>query len=426
MTPFELLDTAPGIEVQESEFSRLLGYPADHALDGRALELASSAKEWYHRHGTPWIYARQARTVAMRDGNIRIDGIDLSPGRLYERMVQAEADSAMLVAVSAGAGCEGYARKLWEEGKPDEYFFLEIYGSAVVEHLVASVSFRLCEWADHHGAAVLPHYSPGYPQWAIADQPALWQIISGEAGITFPEQFDVLETGMLRPKKSLLAVFGITHRTDIAPRLTDLIPCENCSLPSCQYRRTTQKYSLPRLEQVPRGEFTPNAIQKHGSSTQQLTPYTINPRALRLWSQERLKLKFLADRSVEASFRYDGTTCSNLGRPLAFDYRIRLGTPAEGYPILEATCSPSAGDTGYTHMCEFIKDGRNLMEDIANEKPLVGQSLVSVFAWKRPYNPAACYCSPEGREHKWGMVFEVLHFALTGLPDGIPSERKLE
>jgi hypothetical protein len=426
MTSFELLDIAPNADVQESEFKRLLGYPVDHALEGRALELAVWAREWYRQHGTPWIYARRARTVAMHEGIIRIDGIDLLPGRLYERMVQAEAGSAMLVAVSAGAGCEEYARKLWEEGKPDEYFFLEIYGSAVVEHLVAAASFRLCEWADGHDAAVLPHYSPGYPEWAIADQPALWQLISGKAEKTFPERLEVLETGMLRPKKSLLAVFGITHRPDVIPRLTELIPCESCSLPACRYRRTAQKYSLPRIEQVPRGEFEQNALPKDGASLQQPAPYTLSPRALRLWSRERLRLKFLADRSVEASFRYDGTTCSNLGTPLAFDYHIRLGTPSEGYPILEATCSPSAEDTGYTHMCEYIKGSRKLMESITSEKPLVGQSLDNVFAWKRPYNPAACYCSLESRDHKWGMAFEVLHYALASLPGGIPSQENIE
>ncbi|MEW5799172.1 MAG: hypothetical protein AB1728_09220 [Bacteroidota bacterium] len=35
-----------------------------------------------------------------------------------------------------------------------------------------------------------------------------------------------------------------------------------------------------------------------------------------------------------------------------------------------------------------------------------------ILYWKREYNPAACYCQPSSREHKWGLVLEVLHFAL--------------
>ena len=43
---------------------------------------------------------------------------------------------------------------------------------------------------------------------------------------------------MLRPKKSLLAVFGLTRHIDRVRRLTDLVPCENCSFLTCQYRRS--------------------------------------------------------------------------------------------------------------------------------------------------------------------------------------------
>ena len=63
----------------------------------------------------------------------------------------AQVHSAVLVAVSAGRECEDEARGLWQEGKPDEYFFMEMYGSAVVEHLVAVANGRLCAWADRKG-----------------------------------------------------------------------------------------------------------------------------------------------------------------------------------------------------------------------------------------------------------------------------------
>ena len=63
--------------------------------------------------------------------------------------------------------------------------------------------------------------------------------------------------------------------------------------------------------------------------------YTLNPRALQKWSRERLQLKFSRDGAVEAGFRYEGTTCSNLGRTLEFDYHVKLAPPSDGYRILE-------------------------------------------------------------------------------------------
>ena len=85
--------------------------------------------------------------------------------------------------------------------------------------------------------AVLPHYSPGYPEWDIAEQSRLLELFQG-AG-TFPGNLEALESGALRPKKSLLAVFGLTRQTESVSRLTEVVACENCSLPACAYRRVT-------------------------------------------------------------------------------------------------------------------------------------------------------------------------------------------
>ena len=123
------------------------------------------------------------------------------------------------------------------EEKPDEYFFLEVYGSAVVEHLITMHGARLCAWAESKELAVLPHYSPGYPDWDVAQQPQLLSLIRQTREYPFPAQLEVLSSGMLRPKKSLLAAFGITSQTKNVLRLSDLNPCQSCSFLPCQYRR---------------------------------------------------------------------------------------------------------------------------------------------------------------------------------------------
>src|SRR5262245_17722681 len=144
---FELLDTSPDANVHKAEYLRLLGFPAGHQLDGRARELADWAQTWYREHGKPWVYAREAGFTSATE-SIEVDGVEFTSGRLREQLDEAEANRLMLVAVSAGAACERMARQLWEEGKPDEYFFLEVYGSAVVEHLITNTGARLCAWAD--------------------------------------------------------------------------------------------------------------------------------------------------------------------------------------------------------------------------------------------------------------------------------------
>ncbi len=140
--------------------------------------------------------------------------------------------------------------------------------------------------------------------------------------------------------------------------------------------------------------------------------YSVGSRALRKWSQERLQLNILANRSVQARFQYAGTTCSNLGLPLEYDYHLKLGSAGEGYKIVEMSCAPAPGDTGHTHMCEYLSNAKQLEQALANEKPLLGRPLNEVLAWRRQFSPAGCYCDAASREHKWGLALEVIHYAL--------------
>ena len=233
----ELAATLPDLNVLPGEYLRLLGYPRGWVLEDRALELANWAQDWYARNGQPWFYARQAESFEVAGDTVHIDGVSFTSKRLQDTLQQAQAHGVILVAVGAGPEAEEEARRRWEDDKPDEYFFLEVFASAVVEHLATATGARLCDWAEKHGMAILPHYSPGYPEWDVADQSRLLELMKRTRNEPFPSHVEAFDTGMLRPKKTLLAVFGLTHHSDGLPRLSGLVPCENCSFGPCQYRR---------------------------------------------------------------------------------------------------------------------------------------------------------------------------------------------
>jgi hypothetical protein len=410
---FELLDTQPDVQVREAEYKRLLGFPERHPLEGRALELAQWARDWYSRHGRPWLYARETGRLELGNGALQIHGREFASKRLHEQLAQAEAAGGVLAVVSAGPECEAMAHQLWQEEKPDEYFFLEIYGSAVVEHLITYAGGRICGWAEPAGMAVLPHYSPGYTGWDVADQVKLFELLRD--GQAFPGELQVHTTGMLRPKKSLLALFGLTRRLDLMRSIHDLVPCENCSLPDCGYRRAPYRQALSRLEDVRQLQTPAPAAAARGLSRSGLdrdAHYSLNLRALRKWSQERLKLTFREDRSLEALFRFEGTTCSNLGHPLEFHYVLQLGPPEQGYRINDAACVPAPGDTGHEKMCAWLEDAQALARSIESEQPLLGRPLNEILTFQRRFSPSGCYCNADSRTHKWGLVLEVIHYAL--------------
>ena len=413
---FELIDLQPDSNVQEPEFKRLLGFPADHELEGRSRELADDTRQWFAQHGRPWIYVRQIEGLEVAGDHLRIDGALFSSRQLQDNFNAAQVHSAMLAAVSAGGECEDQSGRLWQQGKPDEYFFMEMFGSAVVEHLVAVASGRICAWADGQGMVALPHYSPGYTGWDVADQPKLWQLIRQTRGRDFPGGLQVMDTGMLRPKKSLLALFGLTRRLDRVQSRARLVPCQNCSLPGCQYRRAPRIHAMPRVEDARRlqsGVVADAPAPNAGiSGLRHDAPYTINLKALGKWSRERLQLSVRPDGSIEARFRYGGTTCSDMGRPLEYDYLILLGPGRDGHRILETSCRPAPGDSGHASQCEYLRDPALFTSSIDTEKPLRGRPLNDALNWERPFSPSGCYCDASARAHKWGLVFEVIHYAL--------------
>jgi hypothetical protein len=394
----ELVQTSPHVYVAPAEYYRLLGYPRDAELSERAAELAEWAREWYEAHGNPWIYARRAASLSIADGAVEIDGVAFSSSRLRTALQQAEAHTIFLAAAGAGPEAEEEAQKLWREEKPDEYFFLEMFASAVVENLITTAGASLCAWADAHGMAVLPHHSPGYSQWDVAEQGRLLQLIRRNSEVTLPGPLEALDSGALRPKKSQLAVFGITRHLERVAHLADLVPCQQCALTNCQYRRAPYLRARRRLEQE--------------SPAPAASTYSINAKALRRWAAERLVLESREDGTLHARFRYDGTTCTNMGRPLAFHYDVVLGPRQEGYPIRCQTCAPVAGDVGHTAMCQYITGASGLMAAIGREQPLAGRPLAEVLTWHRPEAAAGCYCEAASREHKWGLVLETIHYAL--------------
>ncbi len=399
----ELASALPDVNVLPEEYVRLLGYPRGWVLEGRARELADWAQDWYARNGRPWFYARKAESLEIIGDSIRIDGLSFSSKRLQSTLQQSQAHSVILVAVGAGPEAEEEARLRWKDEKPDEYFFLEVFASAVVEHLATATGARLCDWAEQHGMAVLPHYSPGYPGWDVAEQPRLLELMKQTREEPFPSPVEVFDTGMLRPMKTLLAVFGLTRHTDRLRRLTNLVPCENCSFGPCQYRRAPYRRA-PRSW----GEQLPVRI----AALDQNAEYSVNRRALKRWSEERLSMNINRDGSLDAVFNYEGTTCTNMGRPLTFNYHVKLGPRAEGYPIWEQRCVPADGDTGHTDMCEYVENPARLMAAIDREKPLSGKRLNAVLSWRRNASAAGCYCESASRDHKWGLVLETIHYAL--------------
>jgi hypothetical protein len=360
--------------------------------------LIGATTEWYDTHGQPWIYLREA-SLDLSDDQLVIDGERFNSPKLRDHLRQAGAVRVMLAAVGAGAAVADRSAQLWQEGKPDEYFFAEVYGSAVVEHLVATLHGRICDLAEPSGLMAIPHYSPGYAGWDVSEQNRLFDVLQARLGLDLPEPLEVLGSGMIRPKKTLFGVFGLIARTEQALATPELMPCERCAFEPCAYRRRPYLHAPVALEEPP--PLSPNP------------QYTVARRALRKWADQRLTLEQHDDGRINANFRFEGSTCSNMGIPLAYDYWVELAPAHDRHRILNTDCTPVPGETGHTQHCAWLRTPEQTAASIAEPPPLVGEPLDAVLSWPRETRQSGCYCDATSRAHKWGLALETLHYALS-------------
>ena len=96
---------------------------------------------------------------------------------------------------------------------------------------------------------------------------------------------EAFDSGMLRPKKTQLAVFGLTRHTERLQRLTSLVPCESCSFGPCQYRRAPYRRAPRPTGEQASGSRLPAldqdaAVQREPESTEAMgrgAPFDASP-----------------------------------------------------------------------------------------------------------------------------------------------------
>ena len=222
-------------DVEPQELKRLLGMPRNRPLDGELAARAEGARSWFAAAARPRILARRAEVAGIEGDRVRLAGTGELAGRaLVERLAAGRAHAALAVAITAGAEIDAETDRLWASDRPDEAYFLDRLGTAVVEQLALRATTWLCREASASGETALPHLSPGCGAWELDQQRPLWSWLTAGAAASEIAPFEILDSGMLKPKLSLLAVIGLTR---VGAAVTSSSSCRACDLVSCSFRR---------------------------------------------------------------------------------------------------------------------------------------------------------------------------------------------
>lgn len=162
----------------------------------------------------------------VRSGLLRIGNTTLNVGRQICGYIK-EATVAALFLCTAGENFTRITNELNEQGDIMEAYILDAIGSLTVENAMDKIQLLLKSDAELQGLKISNRYSPGYCNWPLSDQQALFKLI-GEN----PTHITLNDSSLMTPRKSVSGIIGIgSHLRH------HKYGCEICTNDSCIYRR---------------------------------------------------------------------------------------------------------------------------------------------------------------------------------------------
>jgi hypothetical protein len=133
-----------------------------------------------------------------------------------------------------GGGIDAQIERLMKQNRLSDAYVLDTLGSLAVENIAERFQARMDRECREEGKTVTLRFSPGYCDWPIAEQRKLFKLFDSDlCGV------ELLDSCLMRPRKSISGVFGLHPLLDDAPK-SRYSPCQECYKRDCAVRRNTR------------------------------------------------------------------------------------------------------------------------------------------------------------------------------------------
>ena len=225
------------LAIDPDEVLRCQGYKKGvdvPTADVRALlddALAEGARLMAPRAALCWMPVRRRGP-----DTVEVGGETLTIPRTGERWGEVEHVAASVVTI--GDALERRVAALWESRELPLASMLDSVGSGAVESLAEYVNDVLCQQGLVAGLAVTNRISPGYADWNVAEQHALFRLCPGApVGVTLNEAC------FMTPGKSISLLVGAGRHARVDHYFSQ---CARCWMRDCAYRRTPARRTVHR------------------------------------------------------------------------------------------------------------------------------------------------------------------------------------
>ncbi|MDD5094824.1 MAG: vitamin B12 dependent-methionine synthase activation domain-containing protein [Dehalococcoidia bacterium] len=222
------LDFDPDRELIRKSVYRRIGYNTDAELRPRIASLVEEYLD-HAKHLIQSSFSCVVRRIEQVQGPIVIieNSIHLT-SRIIARLLKLCQKVAMF-ALTIGHGLEERVRELADQGLVLESYLLDAIGSSLTEKMADSVQETIDQRARSQGLSISRRFSPGYCDWHISQQGAIFQAIqSPHLDIKLSKDYFML------PQKSISGIIGLGSP---GSNIVSYSPCKTCKKHDCPGRR---------------------------------------------------------------------------------------------------------------------------------------------------------------------------------------------
>ena len=213
---------------------RLLGKKEDELLSRSTQRRLDSLHDQIPRVIDSQVSYTVQKIKDNEKGIVTLDcGIGLKSAKLAYALKKAH--SAVGFIATVGSAVDHQIDNMMASNKMADAYVVDALGSGAVEQLAETFQGHVADRLKKYGQAVGLRFSPGYCDWPVSEQKKLFSFIDSDS-----IDVSLEETSLMRPRKSISAVFGI-YDENVAPALENHNPCRQCTKKDCLARRASRK-----------------------------------------------------------------------------------------------------------------------------------------------------------------------------------------
>ena len=212
--------------IETDQLAKLLGGQKKKSLPKSISKKVRSAKRKLERLIKPSLHYRIVKHSVMDNGVVQLDDtVKFTSAKLAKTLKNAE--KIVCFVGTIGTGVENEINRLLGKQKLADAYILDAMASVAVENMIDRFQDLMENRFSAEERTVTLRFSPGYCDWPVTQQKNLFNIFDSKQ-----LEVELLDSCLMKPKKSVSGVFGITRQESESYN-----PCRNCPTRSCESRR---------------------------------------------------------------------------------------------------------------------------------------------------------------------------------------------